>query len=178
MAKQQDSVIVKTVIKKAHQLGAEDVKLIPTSDIVVNHWVRLKCQFGCGEYNHRLSCPPHVPSVETTKKILSEYDSILLIRSPLDSSKTGWKEINNLMIELETWAFLQGYYKAFALTSGPCPHCSKCNLETCTHPDKARPSMEAMGIDVYATVNNAGYELKVVTSEQETATYHGLLLLK
>ena len=56
--------------------------------------------------------------------------------------------------------------------------CKVAYIATCTHPDKARPSMEAMGIDVYATVNNAGYELKVVTSEQETATYHGLLLLK
>ena len=178
MTQPRDTAAVQAVITKARELGAAEVTLVPASEIVVAHWVRLKCQFGCAEYNQRLSCPPHVPSIDTTRKILEEYESIILIRSPPEGTDSGWDNINTLMVALERWTFLQGHYKAFALTSGPCPHCSTCNVEKCVHPDQARPSMEAMGIDVYATVKNAGFTLQVVTSHEETATYHGLLLLQ
>jgi predicted metal-binding protein len=31
------------------QLGFSDFKWIKPEDIVVSHWVRMKCTFGCGE---------------------------------------------------------------------------------------------------------------------------------
>ena len=40
-----------------------------------------------------------------------------------------------------------------------------------------RPAMEASGIDVYATVRAAGFELEVVTTFDETIKTFGLLLL-
>lgn len=47
----------------------------------------------------------------------------------------------------------------------------------CRHPDMVRPAMEASGIDVYATVRAAGFELEVVTSFDETIRTFGLVLL-
>ena len=80
------------------------------------------------------------------------------------------------VVELEREAFLKVYYSAFGLACSPCPYCDECNL--CVHPDLARPSMEACGIDVYATVRRAGFDLKVVKTRDEKPTYLGLLLVK
>ena len=82
------------------------------------------------------------------------------------------------MVELEREAFLKGHYSAFGLACGPCPYCDECNLEKCVHTDLARPSMEACGIDVYATVRRAGLDLEVVKTRDEKPTYFGLLLVK
>jgi len=41
----------------------------------------------------------------------------------------------------------------------------------------ACPAMEACGIDVYATARNAGFELHVVRSYNETLTCFGLILV-
>ncbi|MGQ9597642.1 MAG: DUF2284 domain-containing protein [Thermoproteota archaeon] len=71
-----------------------------------------------------------------------------------------------------------GYYSAFGLTSGPCPFCEKCNLKHCVHPRLARPSMEACGIDVYATVRSNGFKLEVVKSKKDKPRYFGLLLIQ
>jgi len=88
------------------------------------------------------------------------------------------KQPHEAAVELERQAFLKGYYSAFGLACGPCPYCDECNLEECVHPDLARPSMEACGIDVYATVRRDGFDLEVVKSRDEKPTYFALLLVK
>ena len=41
----------------------------------------------------------------------------------------------------------------------------------------ARPSMEACSIDVFVTVKNAGFEIRVLTSRNEVPTCYALLLV-
>ncbi len=41
----------------AVRLGAAEAKMIKAGDVVVRDWVRLKCQYGCGGYGKRLTCP-------------------------------------------------------------------------------------------------------------------------
>jgi len=48
----------------------------------------------------------------------------------------------------------------------------------CRFPQIARPSMEALGIDVFATAKNAGFDLKVITSRSEAPTYFGMILVR
>jgi len=80
---------------------------------------------------------------------------------------------------LEREMFLDGYYKAFAMACGPCNLCRECTLShPCKYEDFARPSMEACGIDVYSTLANAGYELKVVRSYEEGCKFCSLLLIE
>lgn len=162
----------------AKQLGANDAKPIRTSEIVVADWVRLKCQFGCGGYGERLTCPPHSPTPETTRKVIKEYEWAILIRFLPKKGSTDWKITHTVAVKLETEIFLSDYYKALAFASGPCPYCAKCNLKTCEHSELARPSMEAAGIDVYSTVRKAGFDLHVVKSEKEQPTYFALVLVQ
>jgi predicted metal-binding protein len=98
--------------------------------------------------------------------------------------------MHDTMFRLERHAFLSGYYQAFAMGALPCSYCDDCLPERadfvldqaskrfCEHQDKARPSMEACGIDVFKTVKKVGYELEVRTSPLEKITFFGLLLIE
>jgi predicted metal-binding protein len=81
------------------------------------------------------------------------------------------------MAALEKEAFLDGYWKAFALGSGPCELCRTCG-KFCRFPHQARPSMEACGIDVFATVKAQDFPIRVLRSRKEKGHYYGLLLLE
>jgi predicted metal-binding protein len=163
-----------TYIKEALAGGAVDAKLISTDTVVTAQWVRLKCQFGCGGFGKSLTCPPHSPTPEKTAQALREYRTAILVHSDGEAS------ITQLLVHLERRAFLDGYYKAFALVAGPCELCKSCHPEKgdCRHPHKARPAMEACGIDVYQTARNNGMPIEVVIRSASPQNYYGLLLLE
>ena len=59
--------------KKAFELGASDAKIIPVKKIVIENRVVFKCKLGCEKYGKTLACPPHAPTPEEFRKIVSEY---------------------------------------------------------------------------------------------------------
>lgn len=68
------------LVQKAKELGAADAKVIPAVDIIVENRVALKCRAGCIGYGKKLTCPPHVPTPDEFRKILSEYRYALLVK--------------------------------------------------------------------------------------------------
>lgn len=64
----------------AMNLGATEAKIIPATEVVVENRVPLKCKTGCSTYGTRLTCPPHVPTPDEFRKILSEYRYTLLVK--------------------------------------------------------------------------------------------------
>lgn len=64
----------------ALELGATDARVIPASQIIIENRVLLKCKTGCSTYGTRLTCPPHVPTPDEFRKILSEYQYALLVK--------------------------------------------------------------------------------------------------
>jgi len=157
----------------ALKTGALDAKLIDAKNIVVADWVRLKCQYGCGAYGKTLTCPPFSPTPERMRQILSGYSTAILLRVADESEAT-----QNMIANLERSIFLKGYYRAFGVTAGPCELCEKCNLKECVHPKQARPSVEACGIDVYATARKNGYSIEVRKTKEEQPTYFALILVE
>jgi predicted metal-binding protein len=151
---------------------AKDAKFIESAQIVVGYWTRYKCQYGCGAYGKNLCCPPNAPTPGETKKILSEYSSALLVRF---GNKV---KVTPAIAALEREVFLMDYYKVVGFGAGPCRLCDECSLSECRFPEEARPSMEACGIDVYATVRKSGFPLHVLTSEDERQNRYGLLLIE
>ena len=162
-------------VKAAKRLGAAEARVIWAASVVTGHWVRLKCQFGCGGYGQRLTCPPHSPRPEETAAVLAEYRVALLVHSP---SRGNWKSIKQVVVDLEREIFLAGHYKALAFGCGPCDLCDSCNLESCEHPEQARPSMEAAGIDVYATARGNGFPIEVARNRSSKQNYYGLVLIE
>lgn len=181
----------------------EDFKPIAAAEIEVAEWVRWKCRYGCKAYGRHLTCPPYTPTAEETRKNLMGYEKALIVCfedvqpnlkvSPAHIHHFLWDAIvktHDTMFALERHTFVSGYYKAFAMAALPCSYCDDCLPERadfvldpaskrfCAHQDKARPSMEACGIDVFKTVRKVGYEIEVCTSPREKVTFFGLLLIE
>jgi len=169
-------------VKKATSLGVSRARIIDTKSVVVGNWVRLKCQYGCGGYGYCLTCPPHSPLPEYTQRMLTEYSKGLLMQIRDIDLRRDSGSITNLrriVGKLERELFLDGYYKAFGMASGPCELCRKCDTSTsCKHPYQARPSMEACGIDVYKTARNNGFTLEVVPSGDSLCSFMALILIE
>jgi len=162
-------------ISRAKELGASDAKIFSPQDVFTAEWVRRKCQFGCGGFGKRLTCPPYTPTPQETRRMLDEYGIAILVHFPGEQGR-----LKEVVVALEREAFLSGYYKAFALGAGPCRLCDKCDPKEgiCRYPYQARPSMEACGIDVYKTARIAGYPIDVVRDRDCPQNYYGLLLLE
>jgi predicted metal-binding protein len=181
-----------------------DIKPISTSIIVVADWVRLKCRYGCKGYGRHLCCPPYAPTPDETRRVLSEYRNAVLARFetepnpellPGHTHHAMWGPVTKMhhtMFELERRAFLCGCYRAFAMGAMPCTLCETCVIEEklnrnetvseldtlkCRHKDIMRPSVEACGIDVFKTLENAGFSSKVITDYSQKVELFGLVLL-
>jgi predicted metal-binding protein len=179
------------------ELGASECRIVDVKkDVVFAEWVRLKCQFGCQEYGKHLTCPPHMPDYEFCKNLVLAYTYGLLVKfrtggpnkSPEDYRNTKNK-IRRTLSLLERQLVLDQFYKAFSLHNGPCTLCEICVIEdgkgggknilsVCRHHKVARPAMESMGIDVFQTVRNAGWEPSILKSFFEAPTYYGLILIE
>jgi predicted metal-binding protein len=160
-----------TFVQRACELGAVDAKLIAASSVVTAPWVRMKCQFGCSGYNAGLCCPPYTPTPQQTQEVIDSYTRALLIHGRLDPETT------RIAAQLEREIFLSGFHKALAFGAGPCRLCSPCNLEKCIHPADARPSMEACGMDVYATARANGFPIEVLRDRSCERNTYGLVLI-
>jgi len=79
---------------------------------------------------------------------------------------------------IERAIFLDGKYKAFGLKGGGCGLCEKCNLKKCIHPQEARPSLEAVGVDVYETVRRNGFHVEVLKNKDTQGSFFGLILIE
>jgi len=181
--------IVGKLRRLAVEKGANSAKLIAAGDVLVEDWVRQKCEYGCSGYARHFTCPPYSPTPEETRKRLQGYKQALLVEFNRLSEKEDQSEVHEVMYELEREAFLGGLYKAFSYAAGPCRICSTCRAEEVETPNeysrrecrdkrRARPSMEACGIDVYQTARKAGYKIDVVKEEDELYKTFGLLLLE
>jgi Predicted metal-binding protein len=163
-------------VKKAVTLGADDAKIIETDTIVTAPWVVWKCRFGCDGYNSSLCCPPNTPDYRETREMVDSYEKALLVHVHGDGSHI--EDIKEIVVTLERDIFLSGYYKAFALGAGPCSLCGECSMDVCRHAEKARPSMESCGIDVFSTARNNGYKIEVVEDYADKMNRFGLVLIE
>jgi predicted metal-binding protein len=66
--------------KQAVESGAVEAKIIPVEKIVIEDRVVFKCKLGCEKYGKTLACPPHAPTPEEFRKIVSEYSHALFMK--------------------------------------------------------------------------------------------------
>jgi predicted metal-binding protein len=81
---------------------------------------------------------------------------------------------------LERAVFLAGFEKAFLLFMDSCCICAICPgvREECKHPRAARPSPEAMAVDVFATVRRYGYPIEVLSNYSDMMHRYAFLLIE
>lgn len=89
------------------------------------------------------------------------------------------KGLHETVNKIEAISFNLGYRFAAGFSGGTCTLCDECVTkhpgEPCRHPFQARPSMEAVGIDVSKTVEKAGF--KPVAPTMDKIVVYGLVLV-
>ncbi len=169
--------------EKAVERVATHAKVIHPSSVVTAPWVRLKCQFGCSFHDKGYCCPPHSPTPEETRAILDSYHRAILFH--LEAPKTPdrgkhFKKYFETLTDLEGEVFKDGYYKAFLFAAGPCLLCKECaKLQgaPCNFGDRARPSMEGSGIDVFQTARNNGFFVQALRERTDTQNVYCLMVV-
>lgn len=170
---------LRAYLQKALEKGVTDAVVVETSKVFTEPWVRMKCQYGCAMYGEGLCCPPRTPTPEEMRKILDSYKQAILLHRHIQKGFKYVNDFNDIIVDLERTIFLDGYYKAWAVGCGPCTRCKECNISgTCLHPDKARPSMESCGVDVYKTARENGLPIKVVKDHSQDRDFYGLVLVE
>lgn len=169
--------------------GASKVAPVPVQNIVIDPRVNFKCQVPlCKYYGRSHICPPLVMSAEEFSKVLARYSFAIMVQISLPALELGAdrekaardqvRKLNEIVAKLERDAFLLGCRFAAGLGGGPCPLCEECGAiegEDCRFPFQARPSMEALGIDVIKTAENAGMPIDL--PPKDTYLWTGLVLL-
>ena len=189
-------------VEVALRAGATAARIIPSNRVVIDERVRFKCEVPrCAGYGQYLTCPPYVMSVEGFSRIRSGYKWGLLVQveaKNIDSTDKGKERISRAILKennklhhpfklklleiveaVESAAFKKGMRFATGLVGGSCVLCERCvddkASQVCRHPFRARPPMEAVGIDVVKTAQNAG--LPIHLSSLKNVVWTGLILL-
>jgi len=184
----------KKLIQTAMERGATEAKIISAREVVLDDRVILKCQVPlCNEYGNHLLCPPNSPSLDHFREALNKYSKGLLIqlhtsRDQLDSmSERSLKkaiyaranELHEIVNVVEKAAQELGFTFAAGFIGGACKLCDPCvgvkSGAPCKHPFKARPSMEAVGIDVHLTAERVGLGFSPDIGKE--VVWNGLVLL-
>jgi predicted metal-binding protein len=165
-------------MKMASERGVDSAVVVETPHVVTAPWVRMKCQFGCAGYGISLCCPPRTPTPDEMRKILDSYTYGILLHRQIKDGGKAVSRLSETAVDVERTLFLDGYYKAWTLGSGPCGRCKACTMKACLHADRARPSMEACGIDVYATARAHDLPIQVVRERTELRNFYALVLVE
>lgn len=190
-----------TKIRQVHSLILShrytDFKWINPRDIVTAEWVRMKCTFGCGNYGRNACCPPNVPSVEECRRFFDSYATGVLFhfakKVPRPEARHAYtRGVTRGLLRLERELFLAGYYKVFLLPMDSCSLCATRRgagaicpgatcpgvREKCRQPALARPSPEAMAVDVFSTARQYGYPIEVLRDYSRAMNRYAFLLIE
>jgi predicted metal-binding protein len=167
------------------ETGFDDFTWIAGDAVVTGEWVRLKCMFGCKGYAKRACCPPNVPTVSECRMFFDEYSSVAVfhfqkaVKSAEERHAWG-KKVNESLLALEREVFLRGYHKAFLLYMDACRLCAECagTRDACRNPSSARPGVDAMAVDVFATVRSLGYPIEVLSDPSQGMNRYAFLLVE
>jgi predicted metal-binding protein len=166
------------------EFGFSEYRWIKPEQILISHWVRLKCLYGCGETG-RPACPPNLPSIHDCRELIQEYTDILIFRFEKDviyqDYPRKWAQgLTQKLLELEKRIFLAGYYKVFLLNASSCNLCHECKADrkSCKHPLLLRPCPEALGIDVFTTVRNLHYPIEVLQEDSKVMNRYAFILVQ
>ena len=161
-------------IELAKSLGALSVTAAKPDDIVFDGRALLKCMFGCSDWGKGCTCPsrPGALATDEYELLLRKYKTVLIIHS--HNKKAA--QIASFAVERE--AFLDGDALAFSMSD--CAFCADCagrSNEPCRNVAMARPALQGVGIDVFATVKRLGLPLKALRYEDEEQNWYSAVWL-
>jgi predicted metal-binding protein len=164
--------------------GFTDFRWLDPREIVVAEWVRMKCLYGCWEYGKNAACPPNAPPVDACARFFREYRraAVFHFAKKVDrpEDRHSWsRKLNLELLRLEGEVFKAGFVKAFLLFFDSCGICLECAAErtACKEPKLARPTADAMAVDVFSTVRKIGYPVQVLSDYDQEMNRYAFLLV-
>jgi predicted metal-binding protein len=190
--------------QRALELGATDAEIITADMVLVDERVAIKCLIPpCHRYGSCANCPPYAMEPEQTRKVVSKYRYAIFTRIKVPSRKIAgveakqkrlyspsYRKTFEIVGRIESEAFYDGYYLAMGFACGSCKSVFCPNIDcdaltqggTCRYPLKARPSMEAVGINAYAMAAKIGWDIypigvSISPAEVPSGSALGLVLI-
>ena len=171
--------------QQALDLGADRAAVIDTSAISVSEAVAFKCRVPrCPNYASCANCPPHAPTPDEFRRVLNSFSKAVLFNKRFSPEvmlnprkdkprREAFRSIFELAAKLESSAFYAGHHLAFGLAAGSCREvlchknkvCMVLDGDDCPFPALARPSLEAVGIDVFQLAALAGWDMQPLGRE-------------
>jgi len=169
----------------ALDLGATQARTLRVEEIPVDDRVALKCRIPrCFGYGVCANCPPHTLTPGELRSCLAAYrwavffvkevppEVIVRDKATIKERVAAYQQVFKIVNELESMAFYDGHYLAFGFAAGSCRHtfcgleenCPALKGEKCRFSLRSRPSMEAVGIDVYRLVVSSGWDIYPIGS--------------
>ncbi|MGN1368658.1 MAG: DUF2284 domain-containing protein [Aristaeellaceae bacterium] len=168
----------------AMDAGVAKATVIPVDSIVLSASFRDICKTNsCGMYGRCWMCPPDIGEIEPLMAEVRTYRYGLLYQTITDIEDSfdieGMQEAGKKHVHigqrLEAFLMLK-LDRHLHLSCGGCRVCERCARQDglpCRDPERAMPSMEGYGIDVYNTCKPTA--LKYING-QNTVTYFGIVL--
>ncbi|MFW6180807.1 MAG: DUF2284 domain-containing protein [Spirochaetota bacterium] len=182
---------------EAREMGAADALPVPAEAVPVDERVALKCRVPkCFGYGTSAHCPPHSLKPEETRALLARYRwgvafrlqvpprVVVRDKSTITERVEAYRKVFEIAGQLESLAFYDGHYLSVGFAAGSCKstfcHDRPCTVlqgEKCRLSLRARPSMEAVGIDCYRLATDLGWDIYPIGSGAPAARVpHGTLM--
>ena len=151
-----------TLIQRAIELGASDAKIIDTSSIPLDPAITQFCS-RCEGYGQCANCPPHAMDIHAAMRWVKGFERACVIKLDLEPRQLTapehmlhFRKIFTMVSALERVAREMGSGDASALGAGSCKPvfcpdtpCAVLEGKECPYPHLAKPSLEAIGINVF-----------------------------
>ncbi len=166
----------------ALEMGASEAAIIPANSVTIDERVRLKCIVPrCLRAGETPNCPPYTPDLDAVRRAFSRFYWAILFKcdvAPIEEYTPGrgatpakqrrtllfHQKSSEVIYKLERQAYKDGYHLAMGFSGGSCKDylchgmvCQFLDSGRCRFPHRARPAMEAMGIDVIDLINKADW---------------------
>jgi len=153
--------------QKANEAGYTEVVDVQLSKLSFDESLLAMCaQNACGHYGKNWTCPPGSGEMADLKeKILSFKEGVLVQKVykledsfDFEGMMDGNADFNKLFYEMMDFLSDEIGDNFYSLKAGSCDLCEQCTYPDapCIIPEKARPSIEACGINVSVLCTIAG----------------------
>jgi len=177
--------IIQGLQAQARSLGTSATGFLPASSLVIEARFVQMCAGPplCPSYGLAPGCPPHAPTPEAFKRLLQNFHTVLVFK--IDAPVTDLlgekrlplaRTIHRIAATLERAALSRGLKEAKGMAAGSCKELF-CDEEEsclvlaksglCRHPELARPSISAVGVDFAAMAHQLGWPFGKLTSAND-----------
>lgn len=161
---------VEDLVKIAGSLGIQVCVPFRADLLEPEERIRQLCQENkCGNYRNHYMCPPYVGSLSAIRKrlrgfrsgLLLQYGRTIDVRNDLFGVRQAKLDFHEMVLRMETHLCGEEKRDLWSMIGGDCSLCDACLVrlhQPCPYPERARTSLESIGIDVLSLLDRFGLD--------------------